>query len=145
MVLPIVEGMSASLQWGATDCSAVRPLRAWCDFPVPGHKADKSVIWNTEVKESANHSALWCWTLLSFTDWVTRKIMFPEKCFLKCIFFSVNCLNLIEDKMSRDKRLFDKKTAVIKWNQFLFPITHRATGPCCVTSSVLSVERSAVP
>lgn len=29
-------------------------------------------------------------------------------------------LNLIENRMTRDKRLFDKRTAVIKRNQFSF-------------------------
>lgn len=60
-------------------------------------------------------------------------------------FFSLLSLNLIEDRMTRDKRLFDKKTAVIKWNQLSFPsssFSHTAPQrPCSTTISVLFIER----
>lgn len=125
MVLPVVEGMSASLQWVTTSCSAVRVPRAWCDFPVPGDKAEKSVTWNTEVKESTKHSSLWCWTI-ELHRLSCQENCSPEKCSFNGMGFFP--LDLIEDRMPRDKRLSDKKTAVIKRNQFLFPVTHRATG-----------------
>lgn len=102
--------MSASSQLVTTERSAAWALRAWSDSSVPGRrKADINLLSETHWdfwKRLTKLFTLWYWTLLSSADCLCCSL---EKCFLAVCFFTPLSFNLIEDRMTRDKRLFDSK------------------------------------